>query len=145
MINKLVVGISQQLNALFGDSYDIYTEDISQGLNTPAFYIRLLQSESAQVVGTRYFRTHSFDIHFFPEGDGTEIEQCQEVMAKLLAEMEYITIETGVIRGTQISTEIIDGVLHFFVQYNFHVLKVVEPEEMMGDLTVNQGIRSDEQ
>lgn len=42
MVDKLLTGISQKLNTLFGDNYPIFTEDIPQGLTPPAFFIQLL-------------------------------------------------------------------------------------------------------
>jgi hypothetical protein len=137
VVNDLVIGISRKLNALFGDGYRIYAEHIPQKLQPPAFYIQLLQAGIEQVVGNRYLKNHSFDIIFFPEPNGSEKQQCYEVQEKLLANLEYITI-TGPpdlqIRGSERNTEIVDGVLHFFIQFNFYVNKPAVPEEKMSAL-----------
>jgi hypothetical protein len=138
MVDKLLTGISQKLNALFGDSYHVYTEDLPQGLTPPVFFIQLLQAGIDQVVGNRYLKNHSFDVIFFPVSNGSERQQCYEVQEKLLANLEYITI-TGTpdlqIRGSNRNAETVDGVLHFFIQFNFHVTKPVVPEEKMSVLT----------
>lgn len=138
MVDKLLTGISQKLNALFGDNYCIYTEDIPQGLTPPAFFIQLLQAGIEQVVGNRYIKNHSFDVIFFPVSNGSEKQQCYEVQEKLFVDLEYITI-TGTpdlqIRGSNRNAEIVDGVLHFFIQCNFYVTKPVVPEEKMSVLT----------
>lgn len=137
MVDKLLTGISQKLNTLFGDNYPIFTEDIPQGLTPPAFFIQLLQAGIEQVVGNRYIKNHSFDVIFFPIPNGSQKQQCYEVQEKLLADLDYITI-TGTpnlqIRGSNGNAEIVDGVLHFFIQFNFYVTKPVVPEEKMSVL-----------
>lgn len=37
MINKVIDGISKAINEEFGDEYNIYTEEIEQGLKEPCF------------------------------------------------------------------------------------------------------------
>jgi hypothetical protein len=135
MVDKIINGISRKLNSIFGDDYRIYAEEIPQDLAPPAFFIQLLQADVEQVVGTRYRRNHSFDVLFFPVDDGTGLQQCREVAGQLLDGLEYITAQGQAFRGTGLRSEIIDGVLHVFVQYNLYVCKETEPEEFMGELS----------
>ena len=37
--------------------------------------------------------------------------------------MEYISVDNEIVRGTKISSEIIDETLHFFVNYDIRVVK----------------------
>lgn len=37
MLNEIITGISQKLNATFGDGYEIYENDVEQGLEEPCF------------------------------------------------------------------------------------------------------------
>jgi hypothetical protein len=141
MVNDLVVGISRKLYALFGDEYRIYAEHIPQDLQPPAFYVRLLQSGVTPIVGRRYFRNHSFDVHFFPVENETELQQCYAAEAILLEGLEYVTIDDLTYRGTSRRTEIVDNVLHMFVQYNLLALKAATPEDYMEDLTQLAGVK----
>ncbi|HWQ76949.1 MAG TPA: hypothetical protein VN441_16705 [Syntrophomonas sp.] len=137
MINDLVVGISRKLGELF--DYSIYSEDVSQELTPPCFYVRLLQPMLKQYMGLRFYITGSFDIQFFPEQNGTEQSQCQAVADRLILEMSYITVTIDdmdlTCRGKGISLEIVDGVLHFFVQYSLKMRKEVAGNEIMENLT----------
>ena len=71
MLNKIITGISQALDAEFNseenEEYTIYTEDVEQGLEEPCFFIFSLKPSSKQLVGNRYDRKYPFDIHYFPK------------------------------------------------------------------------------
>ena len=140
-INDVVNAIAIKLNQGFGEDYTIYTESIEQGLEEPCFFIVLLTSRQSQVVGKRYFREQPFDIHYFPSTKDANMEM-HDVVDRLNDALEYITTISGdLLRGTSINHEIVDGVLHFFVNYNFHVYKVTDPTDPMGDLKINNGLK----
>ncbi|KXG78285.1 phage tail terminator family protein [Thermotalea metallivorans] len=141
MIDKIKVGISQKLNVLFGDEYRIYTEEIKQGLKPPAFFIKTLNPSQTQILGRRYQRTYPFDIHFFPSENGAEAEQCESITDQLFSELEYITVDGNLTRGTGMNAEVVNGVLHFFIQYNSYVLKPETPQEYMDDITQSSYIK----
>ena len=48
MINKIIDGISIALNAEFGNDYEIYTDNIEQGLKEPCFSIVCLNPRMNQ-------------------------------------------------------------------------------------------------
>ena len=137
-INDVVTAISIKLNETFGDAYEIHTESIKHCFQKPAFFILLLQPEFDQVVGNRYHETLPFDIHYFGPG----YMDAYSTANKLMSEMEYIKLINGdLLRGTKMKGEVIDGVLHFFVNYNFHVYKVTNPLDKMEDLKLNSGLK----
>ena len=39
MVNKIVDGIVQAISAAYGEEYEIYTENVEQGLTEPCFLI----------------------------------------------------------------------------------------------------------
>lgn len=45
MLNEIVKGIAVQLNAVFGDGFEIYQNNVEQGLKEPCFFIAVLQPE----------------------------------------------------------------------------------------------------
>ncbi|WP_144511600.1 DUF6838 family protein [Bacillus sp. FJAT-22090] len=137
-INDVITAISIKLYETFGESYEIYTESIEQGFKEPAFFIALLNPSFAQVVGSRYHETLPFDIHYFGRGNMDTYSTAD----KLMAEMEYIKLLNGdLLRGTKMKGEVVDGVLHFFVNYNFHVYKVKDPLDKMEDLKIKNGLK----
>lgn len=136
MINKITSGISFAIGTEFDDTYEIYTESIDQGLKEPCFSILCLNPTSEQFLGKRYFRTNQFCIYYFPSSDKKRSE-CNAVAERLLGLLEYITVDGDLIRGTDIHFEVVDGVLAFFVNYDFYVYKDVVDEESMDAFEYN--------
>lgn len=137
-INDVVTAISIKINETFGDAYEIYTESIEQGFQKPAFFILLLQPEFDQVVGNRYHETLPFDIHYFGPG----YMDAYSTANKLMSEMEYIRLLNGdLLRGTKMKGEVVDGVLHFFVNYNFHVYKIIDPLDKMESVSLSSSLK----
>lgn len=105
----------------------IYGEEIKQGLDPPCFFVKLFPVAQERQQGRRYIRQHTFDIHYFPRGFdtggvSTANEEMHQLSDTLYGVMEYIDCN-GLIRGTGMRHEIVDGVLHFFVSYDFHLLR----------------------
>lgn len=139
MLNKIITGISQALDNEFNDNdeeYEIYTDNVEQGLNTPCFFIFSLKPSSKQLIGNRYDRKYPFDIHYFPKDENSRNE-INEVIERLYLAFEYIEVDGDLVRGTSMNAEIIDNVLHFFVDFNMIVKKEKEPIETMGSLDIN--------
>lgn len=61
-------------------------------------------------------------------------------MASILLEaLEYITLVNGdLLRGTNMHFENVDDVLHFFANYNVHLIQPDEKAETMGELNIKQ-------
>ncbi|WP_102274092.1 phage tail terminator family protein [Cytobacillus massiliigabonensis] len=136
MINGIIDGISIKLYQEFGDGYEIYSEEIKQGLIEPCFFIAFLRYGQTQIIGQRYFKEHFFDIHYFPVSTQDKNFELNEVAEELTDALEYITVNGDLVRGTNLNGEIVDGVLHFFVNYNMHVYKAKDPIPHMGDLKI---------
>ena len=151
MLNKIITGISQALDAEFNsenEEYIIHTENVEQGLEEPCFFIFSLKPSSKQLVGNRYERKYPFDIHFFPDtelvdGISTINNQINEVTERLFTALEYITVDNSLVRGTSINAEKVDDVLHFFINFNMIVKKETEPIDTMGSLTIKQKLGGD--
>lgn len=128
MVNKIIDGISIKLNSVFGDGYEISTKKIEQGLEEPCFFIKVLNPSQESLLGPRKSRTNSFDIHYFGNDPDDVAEQ-------LFSELEFITLTNGdILRGSNMKYEVVDGVLHFFVNFNLFTVKVGTPEDSMEEL-----------
>ncbi|ADZ84451.1 phage tail terminator family protein [Cellulosilyticum lentocellum] len=141
MLNELIIGISQALDAAFSD-VEIHTDQIKQGLVEPCFFIMLLEPSQEQVLGQRYYRENSFDIHYFPRKDNTS--EINDVADKLMDTLEYIKFDGGLLRGTKMYSETVAGVLHFFVDYNFHTIKDTITDPYMEQLKLKGKVRNSE-
>jgi protein involved in ribonucleotide reduction len=141
MLNEIMIGIAQKLNQVFGDDYHIHIDEIEQGLKEPCFLIVNLKGAQEQEIGTLYNRDQSFDIHYFPKNKKKIIREVNSVVDTLNMELEYITVVGNLVRGTEMKHEVVDGVLHFFVNYNIRIRKVVEPDPFMGIVQFNGGVK----
>ena len=134
MVNKVIDAISIAIDEEFNaesTGYEIYTQPVSQGLTEPCFSIVVVNSKIGLFRGNRYFKEHMFCIHYFPATEDVQSE-CFGVQERLQDALELIPMDEDVlIRGTNMHGEMSDGVLSFFVNYNFFVYKQKETETAM--------------
>lgn len=141
MVNKIIDGISNKIYELFGEKYSIYSESIEQGFKEPCFFICLLKPTSKSKLKNRSYREYNFDIHYFPSKSNSKNEEMLNVGETLIEELEYITVDGGLIRGSKISYEIIDDVLHFNIKYSLFTIREDAIDEKMGALSINQTVK----
>lgn len=126
MLNEIIKGISMKLNATFGDEYKAYQNDVEQGLKEPCFFIRVLNPALSPLLGRRSLKQNPFDVRYYPKAPGNNAEMFT-VAEELMECLEYITLPGGdLLRGTGMNYEIVDDVLHFFVNFNHTLIKPYE-------------------
>lgn len=130
-INDVRHAVMAALNRQF-PTIKIYGEEIVQGFEAPAFFVKLLSAVQTQELGPRYMRMHSFDVHYFSLDDKNE--DAHDIAEKLYEVLEVIEYNGVQYRGTNMNHEIVDRVLHFFVDYNVHVRRVAPEAPMMQNM-----------
>jgi hypothetical protein len=135
MLNEIKNGLVTKLNEVFGSAITVYTEGIEQDFLKPCFFLLFLNPRQKQLVGKRYFRNQPLDIRYYPS-TANKNEEMYDVADRLYDVLEYISTSSSTLRGSNISHEIIDGVLHVHVEFNMFVIKTAEPEELMGNVQV---------
>ena len=117
MVNRIYTAIAKKLEELFDEPL-IFFDQLPQTFSGPCFWVRLLKTEQNQLLYNRYKVTLDFDIMMYPSNDEEFIEELNSVGTELLHGIEYIVTEDeNYLRGTNISYEVQDGVLHFFISY----------------------------
>ena len=53
-------------------------------------------------------------------------------------ELEYISIDNDLIRGTNIKSEVVDNILHFFINYNLFTINNSNNDEDMTDISIKE-------
>ena len=137
MINDIINGIAIALGTAF-PGVTVYADDIRQGFDEPSFYIKDVTTNQTQIVGTRYMRRMSLDVHYFPESKVEPMDEIRTVVEGLYDALEYIGEPGSILRGINMSHQVYDGVLHFLVDYNTTLIKQVTPLDPMGDLVIIQ-------
>lgn len=121
MINTTQEIIDRLRTAFSPEQYDIYTESIEQGFSAPCFSIRQLRADVTPYPSGLHEIVQHMDVRFFPS-DSRPQEQCREVAQTLT----LLLRRTESLRGSNLSWEITDEVLHFFADYRQFVREVPE-------------------
>ena len=136
-INEIIDGIAKSLFNSF--KYPIYIDEIKSDAQFPCFVIETLNTEQKHLLDVRYERRNDFDIMFFISDDDyieAQQEQINPITEDLYFDLEYITLSDGsLLNGIDMSHRVTDGILHFKVSYEYHILKTIKRDPM---LTLNQ-------
>lgn len=133
--NIILDGITLALRKAFPESH-IESDTVKQGFRPPAFIVLLVNAEVMGYPAPRQKRLPRFDVLYFPKAGR---EECYRVADTLCEVLEVIDLPGGDrLRGTDMSFQVTDGVLHFLVSYNHFTYKTAE-EFKMGALKIEQG------
>lgn len=134
MVNDIVNGITKAIYNEYGTSCKIYTESIEQGFTEPCFFVAVLESDQTRIVGNRYQRNISLDVHYFP-AQKAKNKEMQEVAQVLYGILERVALLDGtMINGFQMHDQAVDDVLHFFVTYKPIVMYEMAEEPHMEEV-----------
>jgi len=136
--NDVRYGINAALNAAFPD-IPIYDEEIKQNLTPPSFFVRLLEPAHTQELGRRFIRHHPFDIHYFAPGRNNDAMYA--MAEQMTAALQQIVVAGRPVQGYGMRFEIIEEVLHFFVDYKFLVWREEPTGPKMQTLEQKVGIK----
>ena len=132
MIDSIIAGISTTLFEEFG--YENFKNEIPQDLNPPCFYIKCIEPGVKKYIGTRYLRRNHFVIQYFPS-TGDRKGECYRIGEEMLECLEVIQVDHYSLRGTEMRFDVVDGVLHFFVDYNAFVRKEAGDQDAMESMS----------
>ena len=141
MINDIIIGISNAIYAEFGSDYEIYVDDVKQGLNEPCFFIKALNSTNNRYLGNRRKLTNPFVIQYFPKSNKPKTE-CNDVSDRLMNILDMITVDEDKILGSNMQCQVTDNVLTCTVNYNFFGYKNVAKEPTFEDIKVKGGLNN---
>ena len=134
MVNDIFDWITIALYDKFGENYTYYVEEVEQGASRPCFVVGALNPIIKRTNPVRYDRVFPIAIHYFSDKDNaSQIKRdCYDVAEKLIESLEEIrsTDKQFLVRGYDMSWEITENVLQFFITYRFYVYKVEEVDLM---------------
>ncbi|WP_254660128.1 phage tail terminator family protein [Lysinibacillus xylanilyticus] len=130
-INDIQNAISVKLHEAFGADYKKYIDEVPQGFKTPAFLIQFLNLEQIRQIGKRWKVTTLFNVQYFPKNG---LSEASNMTLKVQQALKEITLLNGsLMLGTGANSEVVDGIGHNFIHFNFY-LQEVEEEIFMGSL-----------
>lgn len=140
MINAIIEAVSRALKDEFGSRYKIHMEEKQQDLQEPCFFISCINPTNVLFLKKRYFRQNQICVQYFPETKKKNME-CHETAERLFVCLEYLTVEGVSVRGTKMKYEVIDGILHFFVNYDLFVCRAAEPEDTIEEVSYGASVK----
>lgn len=125
-----VIGVIQHH---FPDVAVLENESEEAAAHAPYFLVLLKKVSQEQELGRRYYRQHSFELCYC----GTEEQGARALHAiaeRLYDIMEYVDWDKRQLQGMGLQHEVVEGKLHFYVDYGFHVVREVQEELKMQEL-----------
>lgn len=130
LTGDIIDGITAGLNAGFGESTVVHSEEIDPGSKQSCFFISTLKPLQKQMTGPRYQRRNPFDVQYYPSASADKNSELETVAEKLYEVLEYINVKGDLVRGTSLQHEKKDGVLHFYVEYSMFLIRQAAEEQM---------------
>lgn len=134
MVNSFLDAVTTQLGKTFGTDYRYYVEDVQQNLTLPAFTIDVLMPLERSRSPRLYDRTMPLVIHYFSDKKKNLKRDCYDIAERVLECVEYLPYQNTMLRGEDISWQIVDDVLQIFVTYKFRTVMSKETEDNMEDI-----------
>lgn len=139
MVNALLDAVTKQLGTHFGNKYRYYVEDVEQNLTKPCFTVDTLIPIQRSKSPVLYDRTIPLVVHYFSDSKTNLKNDCYSIGEQVVEYLEHLPYKNTILRGQDISYQIVDDVLQVFITYKFTTRLVTEQVDAMDDLseTVN--------
>lgn len=129
MVNSILNAVTKQLGTTFGTSYHYYVENVEQGLEKPCFTVDVITPLQRSKSSVLYDRTMPIVIHYFADSE-IDIKTKYYSMSEQIVEcLEYLPFNETLLRGEDISWQIVEDVLQVFITYRFTTKRVTGDEE----------------
>ena len=134
MVNDMLDAVTKQLGTKFGTTYHYYVENVEQGLVKPCFTVDMVMPLERSRSAILYDRTMPMVVHYFGNNSISNKKDCYGIAEDLVACLEYIPFKNTLIRGEQISWQMVEDVLQVFITYRFTTKTDLPFENAMEDL-----------
>lgn len=134
IVNIFLSAVTKQLGTTFGSGYHYYVEDVEQNLTTPCFTADVLLPLQRSKSPVLYDRTMPLVLHYFSDSKNNIKNDCYRIAERTIECLEYLPFQNTLLRGEDISWQIVDGVLEIFITYKFTTQVVTETVDAMEDM-----------
>jgi hypothetical protein len=134
MVNSLLNSVTKQLGTTFGTGYRYYVENVEQNLTKPCFTIDMLMPMERSKSPVLYDRTMPLVVHYFSDSKTNLKQDCYSMAERVLECLEYLPYQNSILRGENISWQIVDDVLQIFITYRFTTVMSKETADNMEDV-----------
>lgn len=138
MVNNIFNAITIQLYETFGENYTYYVEDVKQELLKPCFTVDTLIPLQRSRSAIMYDRTMPMVIHYFSGDTENTKKDCYAVAERIVECLEYLPVMGKLLRGDDISWQLVDDVLQVFVTYRFRTVDTENQADAMSEMKQNR-------
>ena len=138
MVNNIFNAITIQLYETFGENYTYYVEDVKQELLKPCFTVDTLIPLQRSRSAIMYDRTMPMVIHYFSGDAENTKKDCYAVAEQIVECLEYLPVMGKMLRGDDISWQLVDDVLQVFVTYRFRTIDAENQADAMAEMKQNR-------
>ena len=134
MVNSLLNSVTKQLGTTFGTGYRYYVENVEQNLTKPCFTIDLLMPIERSKSPILYDRTMPLVVHYFSDSKTNLKQDCYNIAERAVECLEYLPFQNSILRGEDISWQMVENVLQIFITYKFTTVMSKTAMENMEEL-----------
>ena len=134
MVADFLDAVTTQLGKTFGTTYHYYVENVEQGLKKPCFTVDMITLVERSKNAILYDRTMPLVVHYHSKNPVANKMECYKIAEQLVECLEYIPFKNTLIRGEQISWQMVEDVLQMFITYRFTTKTDLPFENAMEDL-----------
>lgn len=131
MIDSILNAVTKHLGTNFGTSYHYYKENVEQKLTIPCFTVDVVSPLVRSKSPVLYDWTMPVVVHYFSDSKTEKKSDLYSVGGRTMECLEYLPFKGGLLRGEDISCQIVDDVLQIFITYKFTATTIVSNEETM--------------
>lgn len=129
-ISDIETAITRKLRQDFGSGYKLYTDEVPQNFKEPCFFVQFLNLEQFDRLGNQWQINTLFNVQYFgPKARNFTLEVQQALNIVELLNGQYM-------RSTSKNSEVVDGISHNFMNFNFTLIEV-EAKEFMDSIQIN--------
>ncbi len=141
VVRSLTVALSKGLEGIFNNSC-IYQDMLPMGYRSPCFFVNHVDTQVQLKLFNRYRVVANYDITYHPAKRKFNSEEFSEVVEKMTYGLELVQLEDGnYVRGSNIRYEVQDSVLHFFITFDFFVIRAKDRGIKMEKLYQRYGLK----
>lgn len=116
-INEILQGVMAVVSARFPEA-EVVSEE-GQPPESGSFFVRMSSGSQERLLGRSHRRLYNLDIRY----DGTTYADRNAAAEQLYDALRMIIVQETALKATTMSHEMIEGVLHFTVQYPVRVVE----------------------
>lgn len=141
VVRSLTVALSKGLESVFGNPC-IYHDMLPMGYKSPCFFVNHVDTQVQLKLFNRYRVAANYDITYHPEERKFNSKEFSEVVEKMTYGLELVQLEDGnYVRGSNIRYEVQESVLHFFITFDFFVIRAKDRGTKMEKLYQRYGLK----